>query len=480
MMPFLTEIHWIQALANIGISFRPIGDSENIGSRRSGRYQETWMNLLKVFGAQGILYSKHVEQLPIPDNLPSGIENPLAVSLSLAASFAGLVGCTVLDFEDGVPQFKGDTCSLRFTRYGEAQFIGKYTQVLRLPAYWNYAARDIVRASIFRDGYFLYQENKMVPMLIRECDAANKEGTRLILRDLNQLRCRFDRTSNSWEIPNSPLASAILGLLAADSLDSIRVFPVDGSLLLEAIRGITAHCSLWNSNHDDQEAQFCHSLNDNTSPDGIHLISASETQDLPLVFDRIDERTFNITQIRNVPPIFVELGWSWLARYEDYLSVNKGQTALERIFHRPEWQFQPSDDTFVLLSPLLTSARLYLSGCSTVWHEGGWDNEVRFRSCIAAQVQELDFHLTTHLKAVAAYDTCSIVRNVINGVAGEAGQGGLEGSSMVQPTASGVIWSRMRVRTLLTFRAVLSGMMVQTSLDVTPIQGMEDMTVLLG
>jgi hypothetical protein len=120
----------------------------------------------------------------------------------------------------------------------------------------------------------------------------------------------------------------------------------------------------------------------------------SDVRDLPLVFDRIDKRTFTTTSNQKGRPFFIGLGWSWLPRYEDYLGKDLREEGLKRIFTRPGWPFQPTDDTFVLISPLVPSALLYLSGCTAVWRDAGWDNEVRMRSCIAAQLQEVDFYLS--------------------------------------------------------------------------------------
>ncbi len=76
----------------------------------------------------------------------------------------------------------------------------------------------------------------------------------------------------------------------------------------------------------------------------LHTIPVHDIRNLPLVSDRLDQQSFNITSTLDIRPIFTRLGWSWLASYEDYLYMNLSESTKERMFHRLAWQFNATDD----------------------------------------------------------------------------------------------------------------------------------------
>ena len=80
-MLFLTSESWARALSDITLPFQTLPDTQNVGSRRVGRYRETWVDMLNVLGALCILDSHYVDKRAIPDDLPPGVENPFAIDL---------------------------------------------------------------------------------------------------------------------------------------------------------------------------------------------------------------------------------------------------------------------------------------------------------------------------------------------------------------------------------------------------------------
>jgi hypothetical protein len=477
----------------------PVEDIKNMGFHRLGYYKETWMNLLVVFGAQGVISSEFVQQIPVGlEDGPSGADNPLAINLLLAAELAGLAGCTTVEFENDIPNFEGDTCSLRFARGGPLNMIGKYTQRPYLAAYFNYGPRDLTRACIYADGFLLYQGNKLVPMR----NSTVTEGLDILLGDLREQRCECDMSSELSRSDHHNLTRSMLGLLAADSPESIRMFDITGCRVLEAIRAITRQCSVWNSaDQDSLEARFAKALERDISGSIVLPITMAETREVPLVADREEERGFDLRRDRGVDMIFLQLGWSWLSSSEDYAESIPSTTNsyLERIFNRPAWPFEVTGNSFVLIDRILRSAELYLSGSKTVALDAEWGDLIFFRTCVTAQLQEVDNYLSIHGKSLAACDTCVLVRVVVKGKGFAEAYDELDCSEVDSAASKDILGKdkglareqerdfapmlsgdRRWVRALLSLRVVLVGMLIQTALDLSPIKGQGNTTVLIN
>jgi hypothetical protein len=126
----------------------------------------------------------------------------------------------------------------------------------------------------------------------------------------------------------------------------------------------------------------------------------AETREVPLVADRLEDRGFKLRRNQGVDMIFLQLGWLWLSSREDYAQSTPSPTNLfhKRIFHRPAWPFELTGNSLVLMEGILRSAELYLSGSKTVALDAGWGDLVVFRTCVTAQLQEVDYYLSIHGK----------------------------------------------------------------------------------
>ncbi|OXV06684.1 hypothetical protein Egran_05549 [Elaphomyces granulatus] len=163
-IPYLTEQGWLEAIPELGVTWDGLAQ---VGVARIGKYSETWMNLLLVFGAENIIASPYIRQLPInPDDLPHDLINPFAVELGIAAILAGIAGCDTMIFNGhSPPVFSGGNARLEFTQSGSNTWIGLFSQEPGMPAHWDYTARTVGRASTYATGTFFYGFEEPVPVL---------------------------------------------------------------------------------------------------------------------------------------------------------------------------------------------------------------------------------------------------------------------------------------------------------------------------
>lgn len=88
-IPYLTWLDWFRAVPALGIAW---GGEAQTELYRTGRYQESWMNLLLIFGAENIVNSPYIGTLPInPETLPQDLANPFAVELGILAILVAIV-----------------------------------------------------------------------------------------------------------------------------------------------------------------------------------------------------------------------------------------------------------------------------------------------------------------------------------------------------------------------------------------------------
>lgn len=125
LIPYLTWRNCDKALTNIGWEWKTPLVS---GVARLARHVETWMNLLVAFGAQNILGSPYLAELPVnSDELPAGCENPFAMQLECASSLVALLGCDTITEEGNALSFACENARLDLVPGGPYGRIGRFS-----------------------------------------------------------------------------------------------------------------------------------------------------------------------------------------------------------------------------------------------------------------------------------------------------------------------------------------------------------------
>jgi len=109
-IPYLTWVGWFHAVPVLGVTW---GGEIQVGVARIGRYCETCMNLHLIFGAENIVTSPYIRQLPINyDDLPRDLTNPFAVELGIVAILVGIAGCDTVIFNGHLPSLQWWQCQV--------------------------------------------------------------------------------------------------------------------------------------------------------------------------------------------------------------------------------------------------------------------------------------------------------------------------------------------------------------------------------
>ena len=233
-IPYLTWVDWFHAVSVLGVTW---GGEIQVGVARIGRYCETWMNLLLIFGPENIVTSPYIRQLPINyDDLPGDLANPFAVELGIVAILVGIAGCDTVIFNGHLPVFSGGNARLEFTQSGSNTWIGWLSQELGIPAYLGYAPRTVARASAYAGGTFFYRFGEPVPALASSESYLETMQSPSLFQDLRTKQCRCPNMTEFSFRQRTGLRVPALVLLAADSPTAPRCFPSQACQIMESVQ----------------------------------------------------------------------------------------------------------------------------------------------------------------------------------------------------------------------------------------------------
>lgn len=447
-IPYLTWLDWYKAIPVLGVSW---GGEPQVGVSRIGRYSETWMNLLLIFGAENIVASAYIQQLPInSDDLPQDLTNPFALELCVVAILIGIAGCDTVSLNGHLPVFSGGNAKLEFTQSRSNMWIGRFFQEPGIPAYFSYAPRTVARASGHAGGTFFYGNDEPVPALASSQSFLESMQSPSLFQDLQTKQCRCPTMTKFSLHQRTGLRVPAFALLAADSPTVSRCFPSQACQIMQSVQELSNLCSFWRIEENRTIAQFKEKFRDVI--DNIVQVSRTEYLSMAFVGDRVESRVMSLAR-NGMRLKFVDLGFSWLASHERY--NNEG--ADRRVKTRPEWPPYLSGSGLVVLEDVILSCDIYLRvGDVSVLYEGPADKAF-FHTSLSSQLQEVDWWLGTR-QALVACETSNILNQVPIG-SGTTERGSINGTSLI------IFTERRLVRAILVFRAVLIAVLLHMGLD---------------
>ena len=184
--------------------------------------------------------------------------------------------------------------------------------------------------------------------------------------------------------------------------------------------------------------------------------------------DRFLSRVISMARTTGLRPTFIDLGFSWLASYGDYLHEGSDR----KIKARPQWNLFPNMENsgLVILEDVILLCDIYLqSGDIRVLYEDD-ANMAHFHTCVSCQLQEVDWWLGNN-QALAACVTSDMIKHLPIVGDGEGAGSWANGSRLILFNA------RRVVRAMLVFRAVLVAVLLTMGLDNSQF---EDSSVELG
>ena len=456
-IPFLTWLDWFKAVPVLGTSW---GGEAQIGVARIGRYSETWMNLLLIFGAENIVNSPYIRKLPInPDDLPQDLTNPFAIELGIAAILVGIAGCDTVEFNGSLPVFRGSNVRLEFTQSRSNTLIGRFSQELGLPAHLQYAPRTVARASAYARGTFFYGFQEPVPALASSASHLETMQSPSLFQDLRAKQCRCRNMTEFSLGQRIGLRVPALALLAADSPTAPRCFPSKACQIMETVQELSNLCSFWRTEENRRIAQFKEKfrpvIND------IGTVFRVEFLSMAMMGDRYESRLTSLLR-RGMTPGLIDLGFSWLASHECY----HHEASDTRIKARPEWTSFSHDTSLVLLEDAMLACDIYLrAGEISALYEGIAD-KAYFHTCLSSQLQEVGWWLGTR-QALSACEASNILSQMPIFGSSRTGKPGFNGTTLTLFT------ERRLVRAMLVFRAVLLAVLLSLGLDNSAFEGTE-------
>jgi hypothetical protein len=454
-IPYISHHNWFEAWMELGSSF---GGKAEAGIRRLGRYAETWMNLLQVFGAEGIMKSAFVEQIPIEsDELFHDLKSVLATDLGVVAILAGIAGCDTLVFDGEAPTFSSECTTLQFVLGGPLTMIGKFSQRPVYPTYWLFSPRLIHLSMAFALGGLTYRCTTAV--CAKEPPSnEDSQGLCVLLQDLESISCRCQSMVGISAYQVIGLRAPALVLLAADTPRTARVFPSQQCQIFESLIELVRHCSFWRTRENHTTLNFGNKLRSAISP--LIPLSTEEFTKAPISGERLEKR--RVTMIRNkIKSRYVDLGYSWLAPVEAYDS-DLGTD--RRIKARPEWPIEVGSTGLVLIDGIIEACGAYItSGQNSLIGKSG-ELKAFFHTSLSCQLQEIDWWLGSK-KALAACETCVLFEHMSPFELASANTSRTETKTLL------IFTERRAVRAVLIFRALLIGMILGLALDNSALQG---------
>lgn len=445
-IPYMVLTDWLMAIKVLGATW---DGAAQAGTSRIGTYNETWMNLLLIFGAENIVSSEFLEEFPIRDgDLPPDVTNPFAMELELVAVLVGLAGCDVVTLDDNLPTFSGGNATLECSKHISDSWIGHFLQRPGLPAYLSYSPRTLAKASMLASGIFFYKFDELVPLL----SSLGLPPPRII-RDLEAKRCQCESmttfTANEW----TGIRVSALALLAADTPNSPRIFPTKSCRISEAANKLSNSCPLWSSDQDRTVPTFWKELK--PAIRNISFISEGQLQQLSFWGDRCTQRV-----VSRGDPTFLELGYSWLASPEDYSSKEPSKA----IKTRPAWSPLAEDADLHVLEDAIRACDMYLRSGNIEELCTNLENKAQLHTDVSCQLQEVDWWLGAK-QAVAACETTSILWRLSQP---DSSINTSRGSR--NPTLT-IVTERRAVHFMLVFRAILLSVLLEMGLDNSAFKG---------
>lgn len=297
------------------------------------RYNETWADLLDVFGALSIVQSEYIDTIPSdPERVPTDVGRPLAMNMQCACWLAGLAGCDTKQIEDNLIRFEGGNISLQFVSNGSFR-IGTYEQKVGWSTYLSYDHHLVGMATVLASGSLVYCQNESAPIDRRRGDEV---GDDTLSADLHSTRCACSNQVDIDSTQCSVLMSCTMAFLAADSPLYVRAVAPGHWKIPEMIDRLAQQSRYW---IQDPFAITAISFagEGNLAAIGMNIISVGhdEAFEMPFMLDQYDARlrTHDIKDLK-----FINLAWSWLSKAEDYPPARQGRGSSVnegRIFQRP-------------------------------------------------------------------------------------------------------------------------------------------------
>jgi len=456
-IPYLSWMNWCQAIPVLGVSW---GGKVQSGLDRIGRYEESWMNLLLIFGAENIINSPYIGKFPItPDDLPQDLTNPFAVELSIVAILVAIAGCDTVVFSDSLPIFSGGKTRLEFTQSGSNMWIGRFSQGLGLPVHLHFDPRTVCRATCYGVGTVLYSFQESVRVLASSESYLETMQSPTLFQDLRRKQCQCPNMTEFSCRQRIGLRVPALALLAADTPTTPRCFPSRACQIPETVQELSNMCSFWRNEDNRSIPQFQKVfrpvINSIMSVSRVEMLSKSVDG------DRFELRVYSLVQ-SGMTPRFIDLGFSWLASQEDYSHEGRGR----RIKARPEWSLVTDDSSLMILEDVMLACDIYLrAGDISVLYEDVADKAF-FHTCLSLQLQEVDWWLGTR-QALAACETSNMLNLMPIFSSGRSEMVALNGTTLT------IFTERRLVRAMLVFRAILIAVLLQLGLDNSAFEGTE-------
>jgi hypothetical protein len=438
-IPYLSLNNWCIAFAR-GFAVN-LHDNTPVGIQRIGQYPESWKNLLHVFGAQDIVHSQHIEEVPInAAEVPNMVANPLAMELKCAVAFAAMVGCNKLSITQDSIKMQGKSERMEFSAEGPLHFVGRYIQDSGLPTYCNHNGKQIGVSTLASAGELIYQDNTIS---VLSPDAHPLQLDHPLIRDLNGNMCRCYNSAPIGQLQSISVVAA--GLLAACSAPA-RLFPSEKVRTREAVQNLSFLCTVW---QDWDHLETSTVLQDLRLSQGrVLYISKNQFRDVNFGADMTEERIF----FRGRPvglPEFAHLGCSWLVAIE--------QDAEEAAHERPKLLPRINPGDLVLIGGVIEQAKAFL--CSALDRDRfTFETKAFFRTRVSCQLQEVDYWLS-QCRPLAACEASRLLRDLANWEDFNS----TTGTTADTDTSAGD--ERRSIRAILVFRALLMALLFWTALD---------------
>ena len=420
-----------------------------------GKYRETWKNLLDALGLELLFNTNHVKRIPMDLRfLPENVTNPFAFNMEAVAWLAAFLGCNSIAWEGNVPQFLGPSMVLHLTCEKPFLYLGHFERLQLYPAYYS-VSPNVLTASLMAAarGVLLYQREilSLEPEFAREI--MNIKTSSRILEDLEAVSCTC---STSYSMPplspqRSELGLSALPLLAANSPWAVRAFPMESCRIektLQQLSELHHPHFVWQKNYTvGMNNLINHLLNENSIE--FQTISAKTMYGVAFCGDSFDSRALGLFTA-DPDGYEIHLGWSWLG-YEAQWGPSP---------ERPRWPARLGIHArnLVLITGIPADAgRESITSNNT---DAPW----AFRkSLIQCQLQEVDWWLLQHAKAMAACQTRLLLSALES-----SGEDEVRRMTIDFPEVDDDGFGHS-VREVLVLRAMLVGCLLASAMDLSSL-----------
>jgi hypothetical protein len=444
-IPYLSMKGWFEALAS---AFN-LRDNTSVGIQRIGQHKETWRNLLDVFGAQEIVDTAHVEEIPVNiEKIPQGVLNPFAMELQCAVVFAAMVGCDMLSIAEDSIRMRGRSASMVFSPGGPFNMVGCYSQENGIPTYGNHEPRAIILGSALSEGTFVYNSD-----VFRVLFPDSKESltNHRLIHNFNASRCICRQTIPIEKRQVQGLIIPALALLAADSIPA-RIFPSEKVRTRETVQNLTFLSTVWRDWEHLTTSFLLESLR--LSQGTVCYISKEEFRTVDFVADMIEKRIYK--QGRIGLPEWANLGWSWLQPVGEHVGI---------AHERPRLGPAVGPFDLIIVGGIVELIQAFLNNAldKTRFTVEG---KAFLRTRVSYQLQEVDYWLSQYT-ALAACEACRLLHD-LSAWEDNSGIQGTSAETNIDPDEQ-----RRCIRAILVFRSLLMALLLWTALDNSCFTGTE-------